>query len=497
MLLQKKNYFNLRPAVLITAGLIFGILLGGMRANSLMWLSFSLFLLLALTLLIISAFCFYKDKKFYVVIFAICLILLILGLFLIDIDLNSVNRSIGKGSFVGYAHEIYSENFIDCRYYYSLVVKGDFLGNQNALCYLNITSLERLYYGSEISFTANFNLLDKPYSYDVFYFADDVAIIKIGDLNGLIAVLRSKLLLALENHAGDNYGLTYALLTGDTCYVLDSVLYKYQVIGVAHLFAVSGLHIGLMYGVLLTVLKLIKVKGEFRFITVVFILICYVGFCGFSPSSIRAFIIVTVREIAFLTGRKPDGTTNLSISAFIVLLINPTDLFTASFLLSFSVYLGLILLATPLSKYLSNYLPKTLSKLLSASVVAELVATPILLDLFGSFSIFSFLFNMALIPFISFLYPLIFLSSILLAIFNAPIFAIVPEITFMITEFLLNHANVELFTITRLKFGVSSVPYYLFLYSFANKFNFKVKTYVILRIIIIIITVLAFCIVNT
>ncbi len=496
MLLQKKNYFNLRPAVVITAGFIIGIILGYVSTSSINVFSCSLFLLTAFIFIFLFLFCYSKRKTYNATIFIFSLFALFLGLILIKFDLNKGYTLSGQSYFEGYIENIESEYFIDGKYVYSLIVKGDFLDCNNALCSLNLTSDERLFYGTKLTFNANFALLDKPYNCDVFYNSNNVKLLKVGGFNGIIPIIRNRLLLTLQNHAGENYGLTYALLTGDTCYVKDAVLYKYQQIGVAHLFAVSGLHIGLMYGLLFFIVKTFKVDGSFRFLFITFLLFCYVGFCGFSPSSMRAFVIVTIREFAFLSGRKPDGSSNLSLSAFIVLCINPTDLFSVSFLLSFSVYLGLILLSSPFSKYLSNYFPKSISKLISTSVIAELVSTPILLDIFGYSSLFSFLFNMVLIPFISFLYPLIFISSLFLAIFNVSAFAVIPEFTFVIIEFFLGNANVDIFIIKDVVFSFSCVFYYLFLYSFAGKFNFTRKTYNILRIILLITTILAFYIVN-
>ncbi len=493
MLLKTKNYFNLRPAVLITAGFIIGILLGSL--NEFKGLSFSLFLLVATIFSGVSIFCFHKDKKFIAFVFLISLVCLILGLILIGIDLAGYSQA-GKSLFSGTVHEINSENYINGKYYYSVIVKGNFLDNKNVLCLVDLSCTERLYYGSKISFSGNFSLLDKPYLNDVFYSASELSGITVGGLNGLIPIMRNRLLLTLQEHGGDNFALTYALLTGDTVYVSHDVIYKYQMIGVAHLFAVSGLHIGLMYCLLFTLIKLFKVSVKYRLVIICFILFCYVGFCGFSSSSMRAFIIVTVREFAFLTGRKPDGSSNLAISAFIVLIINPTDLFSVSFLLSFSVYLGLILLATPFHRWLSKYLPKTLSKVISSSVIAQLISTPILVDVFGYSSAFSFLFNMALIPFISFLYPFIFLSSVCLAIFSVEFFAFIPKITFAIIEFFLTKARVELFLIEGVTFSYSSIFYYLFLYTFAGKFNFSRKNYTILRIILLVIFIVSFILVD-
>ena len=497
MELQKKKLMNLRPAVVISAGLIIGILIGYLYSFKSRRVSVFSFCLVFAILLFAFTYSLFKKNRFNAVVSIFTTISCLVGLLVVREDINASNTYRGEVSFHGEVVEIYEENISDIGYYYRLVLKGDVKNGNNARVYAEMSSSKRVFQGSKISIQGDFTPTDPhsdfAFSTDIDYYAlVDYDTVKVGKLNGAIPILKYKLLTTLEEFMPKTSSLVYALLTGETTYVPRAVLVKYQDVGVAHLFAVSGLHVGLIYGLLLFLFKGLKLKGGIRFSLISFILFCYVGFCGFSASSMRAFIIITVREIAFIFGLKPDKTTNLSISAFIVLIINPSDLFSAGFLLSFSVYLGLILLATPFSKFLSKIFPEFISKMLSSCIVAHLVSFPILLDYFGEVSVFGFLFNMALIPFVSFLYPFILLSSILLCVFQTSFFAILPNLAFALPNKALYLANTQLFMIRDFKLSYSCIFYYLFLYSFAGKINLSAKSYNILRIIILLAFILTF-----
>ncbi|MBO7214503.1 MAG: ComEC/Rec2 family competence protein [Clostridia bacterium] len=501
MLAQKKKFVNVRPAVIITAGLIMGIILGYAFAFINSRVTFGLLCLIISGLLLLLLRFVTTKIKGGIVLVSMVIIALLLGLFGIRADIYHSYKSQGKSTFSGVVWEVFSEDFYDETYHYSLSVKGDFLDNTNAKVYAKFSSKHRVYQGVKISFYGDFslndNLSDFSFSTDIYYSVSVYeSTVEIGELNGFIPALKHRLLTRLEKFSPNGYSLAYALLTGETVYVPDAILQDYKNVSIAHLFAVSGLHVGLVYGLIILALKLIRLKPYFRIIVVSFILLCYVGFCGFSPSSMRAFIIILVRELAILCGLKPDSTSNLSISAFILLLINPSDLFNVGFLLSFSVYLGLILLATPLSNALGKTLPKFIAKPLGACIVSELVSFPILLDSFGACSIFGFLFNLAIIPLTAFLYPIILFSSMLLCLIPVSLFATVSELTFSAINFILGAINTNLFMVRGVTFFVASIPYYLFLYSFAGKFNISAKSYRFLRIILLIATIFALFMVN-
>lgn len=497
--LQKKKLMNFRPAVFITAGLIIGILLG--------YAVYFINVALAVVLLVVFSLCYIglavyfavKSKNYKALLCFICMIFMLFGVTSIIFKTYNPYTEKGVADFNGTAVEIYSEEKVDNGYSYSLLLKGDFLDVKNELVYLSVFSYDRIYYGSKISFEGKFNPLELgefSFSTGAKYKAEAKSSVKVGKTYGLIPELKFKLLTSFEKLMPETYHLNYALITGETTYIPKGDLSRYQNVSVSHLFAVSGLHIGLTFGALAFLFKLFKAKSIVSFPLIELILLFYVGFCGFSASSLRAFIIISVRQTAKLLGVKSDKTTNLALSALIVLLISPEDLFSLGFLLSFSVYAGLILLANPFEKGFSKIFPKWTSKLLAPCIVAELISIPILIDYIGKCSAFGFLFNLLIVPIVSAIFPFIVLSSVLIAVFNAQIFAIFPNLSFMAIDWFLSLANTEIFMLNGFKFGVSSLFYYLFFYTFAGKFNLQRKSINILRIIVLSAFILSFCVVN-
>ncbi len=499
--IPKKNYFNVRPAVIITAGLIFGILAG----YAYLFLSVYLwaFMLFGGLLLGVVATCYLiiTKRNFYAVIALFTMLTLVVGALILTVTASPNFTVFGNSTFSGVVVDIFSEQKLDDGYSYSIIAKGNFLINENAKVYLKFYSLDWIYQGTKIYFSGYFTL-NEPSDFTLWTGAHYSANIEegsllFGEINGAFNEFKFRLLTAFENTTGSTSGLNYAIFTGQAQYSSNSVISKYQNLGVAHVFAVSGLHIGLMYLALDKFIKLFSSNETSAFMIITTVLFLYVGFCGFTPSALRAFIIIVVRNFAKLLGEKPDGSTNLAISAFIVLCINPSDLFSAGFLLSYSVYAGLILLTKPLEKALEKVLFKKVAEVLSPCLVAQVVSFPLLIDFFGYASPFSFIFNLLIIPLIGFFFPFLLFFTILLLIFPTGwIFGVIPQLFFTALEYLLSFINTEIFMIEGVKFSYSMAFYYLLLYSFANKFNFSKKTTYILRIIIFILTVSLFVIIN-
>ncbi len=497
----KKNYFNVRPAVIITAGLIFGILAGYayLFLSVYLW-AFILFggLLLGV---VITCYLIITKRNFYAVIVLFTMLTLVVGALIITVTALPNFTTFGNSTFSGVVVDVFSEQKLDGGYLYSIIAKGNFLTNENAKVYLSFFSSDRIYQGTKIYFSGYFTLSELSnftLSTGAHYSANiSEGSLLFGEIDGAFNELKFRLLTAFENTTGDTCGLNYAIFTGHTQYANNSVISKYQNLGIAHVFAVSGLHIGLMYLALDKFIKLFSSNETSAFMIVTGVLLLYVGFCGFTPSALRAFIIITVRNFARLLGEKPDGSTNIAISAFIVLCVNPSDLLSVGFLLSYSVYAGLILLTKPFAKVLEKVLFKRVAEVLSPCLVAQAVSFPLLIDFFGYASLFSFIFNLVIIPLIGFFFPLLLAFTVLLLIFPTGwIFGVILRLFFTAIEFGLSFINTEIFMIESIRFSYSMAFYYLLLYSFANKFNFSKRTTFLLRIIILILTVLLFSIIN-
>jgi len=122
--------------------------------------------------------------------------------------------------------------------------------------------------------------------------------------------------------------------------------------GTAHLFAISGLHVGLVGGFLFAFFRFLRVRRPIQILGMLSILLFYVILTGATPSAVRAFLM-----IAFLVGAKAFQraycpTSALAASALVVLLFDPAQLFTLGFQLSYTVVLSILVFGVPLAQAL-------------------------------------------------------------------------------------------------------------------------------------------------
>ncbi|HZP61601.1 MAG TPA: ComEC/Rec2 family competence protein [Opitutaceae bacterium] len=120
--------------------------------------------------------------------------------------------------------------------------------------------------------------------------------------------------------------------------------------GTMHLFAISGLHIGVIAAGLQAVLALLRLPRWVRFVVGLAVLWLFVDITGASPSAVRAFVMVAFLQSAFLLRRPGNPLAALTASALVVLLVAPLQLFTASFQMSYGIVAALLLLGLPLGE---------------------------------------------------------------------------------------------------------------------------------------------------
>ncbi len=260
---------------------------------------------------------------------------------------------------------------------------------------------------------------------------------------------------------GDQFGVAYALLTGHSEFMDEETLSSFRLAGVAHIFAVSGLHIGFLAGAVGWLLTKLRV-GRINKVAVIFpVLLFYSGVCGFSASSLRATVMVTVGLLTSIKGRRYDGLSSLSISAVIILLFSPVQIFYAGFQLSFVVVLGIILLAKPIADLL-KFLPLKLSTALGTVLSAQLSAIPISLSAFGYFSLISVAINLIFIPFVSVLFVLILVLAVLGGIFSISHILLFPmNYVLMAVNACINAFDYGAFIVGGFIIGGFAVTYYL------------------------------------
>ncbi len=161
----------------------------------------------------------------------------------------------------------------------------------------------------------------------------------------------------LRGNAVDNkHGNVLAsMMLGDRSLLTDSQISLYKNSGTYHLFAVSGLHVGCM-GIFITgLLRLVRLRHRWWLPVVLLVVWYYVWLTGSSPSSVRSGIMISCLVSSRLLWRQGHLFPALVTSAWIVLLIQPSQLYSLGFQLSYAVVASIILIGLPLAGYLTGF----------------------------------------------------------------------------------------------------------------------------------------------
>lgn len=204
-------------------------------------------------------------------------------------------------------------------------------------------------------------------------------------------------------------GILSALTLGYREELDQRVQQSFSASGAMHILAVSGLHTGIVWGLivfLLTLGGLIKPLYEQRLwqtiltILTLIALWAYAFVTGLSPSVMRSAWMVTIIEIGWLFHRKSVGINTLAAAAVMILLINPLALWSVSFQLSFAAVASLILVGGWLQQHvvLRGKVLQYLGGLLIMSFAAQIGTLPLTLHYFGQTSNYFALTNWVVIP---------------------------------------------------------------------------------------------------
>jgi competence protein ComEC len=280
----------------------------------------------------------------------------------------------------------------------------------------------------------------------------------------------------------DSSSLSYASLFGDKQFISYDIKEDFYSLGIAHILAVSGLHIGIIVLVLNYVLIKLKINKKLSFILISIILIFYCYLCGFSPSVVRASIMSLTLIFADLIGEKNDILNTISFSGCLILLISPFMIFDIGFELSFSCVFGIILLE-PIFKNLMNKF-NIKSKILSAlniSLSAQLMMLPFISIYFHKISLIGILLNIFIIPLFTFTF-IVLIVGVFLSIVHLNFILYFTDILFnfmkIIAEFFANNFHYFLYIIPFGLIGIFS--YYLISFIISRKFFAKNTTKLII-----------------
>ncbi len=173
-----------------------------------------------------------------------------------------------------------------------------------------------------------------------------------------------------------------AVLLGLRAGITPDVYADFREAGLAHLLAVSGLHVGLMLGLSLLVSRALLGRRHGIYLIAPLVLLWgYVLLAGAPPSAVRAGLMGSAFLLALAVGRMPAAVNALGLSAFLLLLAEPLSLWDRSFQLSFASMAGVLLIGLPTSAWvlertatMRTRLPETAGKALGAAAAGLAVS---------------------------------------------------------------------------------------------------------------------------
>lgn len=325
---------------------------------------------------------------------------------------------------------------------------------------IDLSELSKRLYGRKISCTGSFEAFDgelNPGQFDAASYyknegytgilnAENIRIVKEEESFSPDIYLH-RLNLAISDKykkiLGDkNAGSLSAMVLGDKRGLDEEIKELYQENSISHLLSISGLHISLLGGAVFLFLRRLKVSFSFPLITSSIILIIYGAFTGFSVSTSRAIVMMSVLFISFVIGKSYDLPSGLALAALILIVMNHRVIYQSGFLLSFFAVIGIFYIMPELlyifkvDIYHKRGIIKGLHLLLASiiSSISILLATlPIVLNNFYEVSLTGILLNIIVIPLMS----LVVITG-LLGGFVALVSEILGSFILGITHYILN-----------------------------------------------------------
>ena len=241
-----------------------------------------------------------------------------------------------------------------------------------------------------------------------------------------------------------------AFIFGNNKSIITDVMSSYQEIGISHLFAISGMHVGLLTLVISKLLMKLNIKEKSIFIIISLFLFFYLFITGVSPSILRAIFFYLFFSINKIYNLNIKGVNIFMLIFSISLLINPYYIHEVSFLYSYTISFSLLLVGNKINN--DSYF----KRLFLTSLISFIVSIPITIYFFNQINILSVFYNMLFVPLISMVvFPLSIITYII------PFFEPIFNIFVSLMEFLALKFNAISFS----KLIFASLPrYYYILY---------------------------------
>ncbi len=219
--------------------------------------------------------------------------------------------------------------------------------------------------------------------------------------------LRRFLLSSIDSHLrGDPAHLLRGILMGEKRGLSKRVEKAFSDAGVIHVLAVSGLHVGLVITIFLTLFRSLRLGFRPSVLVTLLVLVAYCGVAQFRPSVVRSSIMGGLILGGLCLQRKTDLLNSIGAAGLLILLLNPQAIFDIGFQLSFVATLSIVCLypklkeLSPRSLREGGILRRWLWGSLLVSFSAQLGIMPLLICHFHHIPLISPLSNLLVVPLI-------------------------------------------------------------------------------------------------
>lgn len=239
----------------------------------------------------------------------------------------------------------------------------------------------------------------------------------------VIEHLRAAIGEKLDALYGEDAPLARSILLGDKGALPEDLLDGFRAAGVAHLLAVSGLHIACLAEAIAWLLRRLGASRKTAFFVTAPLTVLYAVLVGLPASAVRAALMFVLTGGARLTGRPYDSLTALMAALLILLAVNPLSIGDPGLILSFSAIGGILLLAPRLrllpkrgERGFVRFIRRFALDPLAISLAAQIATLPAVCSMYGAITPYAVLTNLVAVPLSTLALPVLAASVALQAL---------------------------------------------------------------------------------
>ncbi len=211
----------------------------------------------------------------------------------------------------------------------------------------------------------------------------------------------------VEEHTDVAASLCKTMMMGERDGLSDAVKDTFRSCGIYHVLAVSGLHMSVLTGAMLLLLRLLRCPRRWRSSVIMVVVVLFMALCDFSPSVTRSGIMMLMMLSSTLFRRRAEGLNSLGLAATLMLMVDPFAIYDVGWQLSFAATLGLLCIGPVWDREITaraDRLPrpvaavvKPITTAVGVTVCATVATMPITAFWYGELSTVTLIGNLVLV----------------------------------------------------------------------------------------------------